>query len=56
MQRLVAEWLAERARLVGSLIGLTDEQFKVAKHVLGVEQDSLKTMGADRVARGSISS
>ena len=27
MQRLVAEWLAERARLIGSLIGLTDEQF-----------------------------
>ena len=28
MQRLVAEWLAERARFVGSLIGLTDEQFQ----------------------------
>jgi hypothetical protein len=27
MERLVAEWLAERARFVGSLIGLTDEQF-----------------------------
>ena len=63
MQRLIAEWLAERARLVGSLIGLTDEQFNcetapdqwtyrvVAKHVLTIEQDSLKTMAADRAAR-----
>ena len=63
MQRLLAEWLEERARLIGSLIGLTDEQFNretapgqwtyraVAKHVLLVEQDSLRTMAADRVAR-----
>jgi hypothetical protein len=63
MQRLVAEWLAERARLVGALIGLTDEQFNsetapnewtyrvVAKHVLTLEQDSLKTITADRAAR-----
>src|SRR5262245_57227257 len=51
MQRLLAEWLVERARLIGSLVGLTDEQFNretapgewtfraVAKHVLTVEQD-----------------
>jgi hypothetical protein len=63
MQRLVAEWLAERARFVGSLVGLTDEQFNsetapkqwtyrvVAKHVLTLEQDSLKSIGADRAAR-----
>jgi hypothetical protein len=63
MERLVAEWLAERARFVGSLIGLTDEEFNretapgqwtyraVAKHVLTVEQDSLKTMAADRLGR-----
>jgi len=61
--RLVAEWLAERARFIGSLIGLTDEQFNaetapgqwtyrvVAKHVLSLEQDSLKTVAADRAAR-----
>ena len=61
--RLVAEWLAERARFVGSLIGLTDEQFNaetapgqwtyrvVAKHVLSLEQDSVKTLAADRAAR-----
>jgi hypothetical protein len=63
MERLVAEWLAERARFIGSLIGLTDEQFNsetaacewtyrvVAKHVLTLEQDSLKTIAADRVGR-----
>jgi hypothetical protein len=63
MQRLVAEWLAERARFVGSLIGLTDGQFNsetapdqwtyrvVAKHVLTLEQDSLKSIAADRAAR-----
>ena len=63
MERLVAEWLAERARFIGSLIGLTDEQFNaetapgqwtyrvVAKHVLSLEQDSLKTLAADRAAR-----
>jgi hypothetical protein len=65
MQRLIAEWLAERARLVGSLVGLTDEQFNtetapgqwtyrvIAKHVLALEQDSLKTLAADRVARAA---
>src|SRR2546422_7911405 len=63
MQRLLAEWLEERTRLIGSLIGLTDEQFNsetapgqwtyraVAKHVLQVEQDSLKSMAADQAAR-----
>ena len=65
MERLIAEWLAERARLIGSLIGLTDEQFNtetapgqwtyrvIAKHVLAVEQDSLKTLAADRATRTS---
>jgi hypothetical protein len=63
MQRLIAEWLAERARFIGSLVGLTDEQFNsetapgqwtyrvVAKHVLRLEQDSLKTLAADQAAR-----
>jgi hypothetical protein len=61
--RLIAEWLVERARFVGTLIGLTDEQFNretapgqwtyrvIAKHVLTLEQDSLKTLAADRAAR-----
>ena len=63
MERLIAEWLTERARFVGSLVGLTDEQFNsetapnqwtyrvVAKHVLFIEQDSLKTIAADRAGR-----
>lgn len=63
MARLIAEWLSERARFVGSLVGLTDEQFNaetapgqwtyraVANHVLRLEQDSLKTMAADNAAR-----
>ena len=63
LQRLLAEWLAKRARFIGSLVGLTDEQFNaetapgewtyrvVAKHVLTFEQDSLKTITADRVGR-----
>jgi hypothetical protein len=65
MQRLIAEWLTERARFIGSLVGLTDEQFNsatapgqwtyrvVAKHVLTLEQDSLKTMVADQASRGN---
>jgi hypothetical protein len=63
LQRLLAEWLAERARFIGSLVGLTDEQFNaetaagewtyrvVAKHVLMLEQDSLKTIASDRDGR-----
>ena len=64
MERLIAEWLAERARFIGSLVGLTDEHFNtetapgqwtyraVAKHVLLLEQDTLKTIAADQAARG----
>src|SRR4029453_4567202 len=56
MQRLIAEWLEERARLIGSLVGLTDEQFNretapgqwtsrvIAKNGLPLEQDSLRTL------------
>jgi hypothetical protein len=63
MDRLVAEWLAERAGFIGSLIGLSNEQFNsetapgqwtyrvVAKHVLMLERDSLKTIAEDRAAR-----
>jgi uncharacterized damage-inducible protein DinB len=58
-QRLVAEWLAARARFIGTLVGLTDEQFNaetapgqwtyriVAKHVLRLEQDPLEAIAAD---------
>src|SRR5262244_3823289 len=63
MERLVAEWLAERAQFIGSLIGLTDEQFNsdtapgqwtyrvVAKHVLMLERNTLETIADDRAAR-----
>src|SRR5262249_50003921 len=56
LHRLIAEWLVERARLIGALIGLSDEQLNsetapggwtyraVARHTLLVEQDSLKNM------------
>jgi hypothetical protein len=65
LQRLLAEWLQERARFIGSLVGLTDEQFNaetapgewtyrvVAKHVLRLEQDSLKAIAADRAGRAT---
>ena len=65
MERLIAEWLVERSHFISSLVGLTDEQFNsetapgqwtyrvVAKHVLTLEQDSLKTIAADRTARRS---
>src|SRR5207249_11935068 len=54
MERLLAEWLAERARFIGSLIGLTDAQFNsetapgqwtyrgIAKHVRTLVPHSLK--------------
>src|SRR5262244_4066161 len=66
MQRLIAEWLEERARLIGSLVGLTDEQFNgetapgqwtyrvVEKHVLALERDSLEVLARDRAARGAL--
>jgi uncharacterized damage-inducible protein DinB len=56
LQRLIAEWLVERARLLGALVGLTDEQLNqetapggwtyaaVAQHTLRVEQSSLTNM------------
>lgn len=52
-ERLVAEWFVERARLIASLIGLSDDEFnretapgawtyrQIAKHCLRLEQDSL---------------
>ena len=64
-QRLIAEWLAERARLIGALVGLTDAQFNaetapgqwtyrvIAKHVLSLEQDSLQSLAKDREARAN---
>jgi hypothetical protein len=65
MERLIAEWLAERARFIGALVGLSDEQFNretapgqwtyraVAKHVVRLEQNSLETLAADRAKRAA---
>ena len=56
LQRLIAEWLMERARFIGALVGLTDEQFNqetipggwtyraVARHIRLLEQDSLRNI------------
>ncbi len=58
LQRLAAEWLLERARLIGALAGLTDKQLNqetapggwtyraVAKHTLRVEKDSIANLRA----------
>src|SRR5438093_7614183 len=66
MERLVAEWLVERGRFIGSLVGLSDEQFNaetapgqwtyrvIAKHVVEVERSSLKVLAADRAARAGV--
>ena len=65
MERLIAEWLAERARFIGALVGLSDEQFNretapgqwtyraVAKHVVRLEQNSLETLAADQAKRAA---
>jgi hypothetical protein len=56
MARLLAEWLAERARLVGALAGLSDAQFesetapgewtyaRIVRHVIAVERDSVRSI------------
>ncbi|MFN0147760.1 MAG: hypothetical protein ACKVT1_14730 [Dehalococcoidia bacterium] len=63
LERLAAEWLAARARFIGSFLGMTDEQYNsetapggwtyraVAKHVLELDRDSLKTIREDIAAR-----
>jgi uncharacterized damage-inducible protein DinB len=65
LQRLIAEWLVERARLIGALVGLSDEQLnqetapggwtyaRVAQHTAAVEQDSLRNMQQTIAARGT---
>jgi len=59
IERLVAEWLEVRARFLGTMAGLSDEQFheptrpgewtfhEVAKHLLDLEQHALRTMVQD---------
>jgi hypothetical protein len=64
MERLVSEWLEVRARFLGTLVGLSDEQFnepqdggewsyrEVADHLLGLEKHALRTMASDREPAG----
>jgi len=65
LARLAAEWLEERARFVGSVAGLSDEEFNsetaegewtyraIAKHVLLVEQDALRNMRENALTMSS---
>ena len=65
MHRLIAEWLMERARLIGSLVGLGDDQLNqemapggwtyraAVKHTLLVEQDSIKNITEAIAGRGA---
>lgn len=60
--RLLSEWLEARARFIGSLIGLSDEEFgapmaegewsyrQAAEHVLLLELDSLRSIHEGRSA------
>lgn len=59
MERIVAEWLETRARFLGTLVGLSDDQFhaptepgewtfhEVADHLLKLEHHALATMEKD---------
>jgi uncharacterized damage-inducible protein DinB len=59
MERLAAEWMEARVRFLGTLAGLSDEEFnqprgdgewtlaEVAGHLLRLERDALATMRAD---------
>lgn len=62
-ERLIAEWFVERSRLIGTLVGLSDEEFnqetapgawtyrQIAKHCLLLEQDSLRDIQEAIAAR-----
>ena len=66
LERLIAEWLVERARLIGALVGLSDEEFnqetapggwtyrQVAEHTRLVEQDSLRNLREAIAARAGV--
>jgi uncharacterized damage-inducible protein DinB len=63
MERLVAEWLVARARFIATFVGMEDEEFNgetvpggwtyrgIAKHLIQLDQDSLKTIHADIAQR-----
>jgi uncharacterized damage-inducible protein DinB len=59
MERLVAEWLVARANFIATFVGMDDERFNretapggwtyrgIAKHLVELDRDSLKTIHAD---------
>ena len=63
MERLVGEWLVARARFIATFVGMEDAEFNaetaprgwtyrgIAKHLIQLDQDSLKTIHADIAAR-----
>jgi hypothetical protein len=63
MERLVAEWLVARARFIATFVGMNDQEFNgetapggwtyrgIAKHLISLDQDSLKTIHADIAQR-----
>ena len=65
MERLVAEWLVARARFIASFVGMSDEAFNaetapgewsyraMARHLIELEQHSLKTIKADAAVRSA---
>jgi hypothetical protein len=65
MERLCAEWLQARARFIATFIGMSDAEFNsetapggwtyrgIAKHQIGLGQDSLKTIREDIAARAA---
>jgi hypothetical protein len=64
MERLVAEWLVARTKFVATFVGMSDDEFNsetapggwtyrgIAKHLIGLDQDSLKAIHADIKQRG----
>ena len=63
MERLVAEWLVARARFIATFVGMSDEEFNgesapggwtyrgIAKHLIQLDEDSLRTIHADIAQR-----
>jgi len=63
MERLVAEWLVARARFIATFVGMDDEEFNgetapgawtyrgIAKHLIDLDQDSLRTIHKDIAQR-----
>ena len=63
MERLLGEWLIARARVIASFVGMADDEFNgetvpggwtyrgIAKHLVQLDQDSLRTIQKDIAAR-----